>query len=83
MAVKVGDLKLFEEVDDDFKTIANAYSFPPEVLLPDTKYENKQKALVQLYQEAIIPEADEWLQGISNWMQVDFRLIIYHLPRLV
>jgi len=73
MAVDVGSLKLFEEVEEDFKAIANAYSFPPECLLPDTKYENKQKALVQLYQEAIIPEADEWLQGISNWMGVDFK----------
>lgn len=73
MAVDVGKLKLFEEVSEDFDTIANAYSFPPEVLKPDTKYENKQKALVQLYQEAIIPEADEWLQGISNWMEADFR----------
>ena len=72
MAVNVGELKLFEEVTDDFKTIANAYSFPPEVLQSGGTYENKEKALIQLYQEAIIPEADEWLQGISNWMEVDF-----------
>lgn len=74
MAVDVGKLKLFEEVDSDFRTIANAYSFPPEILQSGSTYENKQKALIQLYQEAIIPEADEWLSGFSNWMGLDFQL---------
>lgn len=74
MAVDVGKLKLFEEVDSDFRTIANAHSFPPEILQTDSTYENKQKALVQLYQEATIPEADEWLQGLANWMELDVQL---------
>ena len=74
MAINVGQLKLFEEVDSDFRTIANAHSFPPEILQTDSTYENKQKALIQLYQEAVIPEADEWLQGFSNWMGLDFEL---------
>ena len=74
MAVDVGKLKLFDEVDHDFRTIAGAHSFPPEILQTDSTYENKQKALVQLYQEAIIPEADEWLQGLANWMGIDKRL---------
>ncbi len=71
MAIDIGKLKLFEEVDSDFRTIANAYSFPPEILQTDSTYENKQKALVQLYQEAVIPEADEWLLGLSDWMGLD------------
>ena len=68
MATDVGKLKVFEEVEADFQTIANAHNFPPEVLQTKGTYENKQKALTQLYQEAIIPEADEWLQGLGNWM---------------
>jgi len=71
MAVETGKLKLFEEVTADFCTIANAFSFPPEILLPDTTYENKEKAIRQLYHDAIIPEADEWLQGLSNFMGLD------------
>lgn len=74
MATDQSKLKLLEEVREDFKTIAHAYNFPPEVLLTDTTYENKPKAVTQLYQEAIIPEADEWLQGIANWMELDVQL---------
>jgi len=71
MAIDIGKLKLFEEVDSDFRTIANAYSFPPEILQTDSTYENKQKALIQLYNEAVIPEANEWLLGLSDWMGLD------------
>lgn len=74
MAINTGNLKLFEEVEGDFKAIAHAYSFPPEVLLTSSTYENKEKALIQLYNEAIIPEANEWLQGLANWMELDFEL---------
>jgi HK97 family phage portal protein len=70
MAGDVSKMKLFEEVEDDFQAIANAYNFPPEVLKEGSKYENKNQALIQLYQEAIIPEANEFLQGLSNWMGI-------------
>lgn len=75
MAADTGKMKLFEEVDADFRTIANQFNFPPEILQTDSTYENKQKALVQLYQEAIMPEANEWLQGLANWMGLDVRLV--------
>ncbi len=78
MAVDSGKLKLFEEVDSDFRTIANAHNFPPEILQPKSgnslNQQDKFGALRQLYQEAIIPEADEWLQGLANWMGLDFML---------
>lgn len=74
MTTNVDSLKLFEEVSDGYQAICNAYNFPSEVLMPNSTYENKQKALVQLYQEAIIPEADEFLQGLSNWMGIDYEL---------
>jgi HK97 family phage portal protein len=74
MAADIGRLKLFEEVDHDFRAIANQFNFPPEILQTDSTYENKERALVQLYQEAIIPEANEWLQGLANWMEVDYTL---------
>ena len=71
MAVNVGKLKLFEEVDHDFRAIANVHAFPPEILQTDSTYENKPAAIKQLYQDAIIPEANEWLQGLGNFLQVD------------
>ena len=74
MATDVGKLKVFDEVDHDFRTIANQFNFPPEILQTDSTYENKTKALVQLYNEAIIPEANEFLQGLANWMGLDVEL---------
>jgi phage portal protein BeeE len=74
MAVNTSNLRLFEEVDADFRAIANAHSFPPEILQTNSTYENKEKAISQLYNEAIIPEANEWLQGIANWMRLPFKL---------
>ena len=75
MSADVGKMKLFEEVDADFRTIANAHNFPPEILQTDSTYENKNKALIQLYQEAIIPEANEFLQGLGNWMGITETLV--------
>ncbi len=71
MTTDTGKLKLFEEVDSDFRTVANAYSFPPEILQTDSTYENKQRAITQLYQDTIIPEANEWLQGFTNFFQLE------------
>lgn len=75
MAVDVGKLKLFEEVDADFRAIANAYNFPPELLQPKSgaslNQESKSESLKQLYQDAIIPEANEFLQGLGNFLQLD------------
>ena len=75
MATDTGKMKLFEEVDADFRTIANAFNFPPEILQTDSTYENKNKALIQLYQEAIIPEANEFLQGLRDWMGLSEHLV--------
>lgn len=74
MVVNMTNLKLFEEVDADFRTIANQMNFPPEILQTESTYENKQKAIKQLYQEAIIPECDEWLEGLSEGLKLDFLL---------
>ena len=78
MTIDTGKLKLFEEIEDDFIAIAGAHNFPPEILQSkkgsSLNTASKDEALKQLYQEAIIPEADEWLQGIGNWMGLDFTL---------
>lgn len=85
MAVETGKLKLFEEVDADFRTISNAYSFPPEILQTDSTYENKNIAIKQLYQSVIKPEADEWLLGLGNFMGlkgITFESDYSHVPAL-
>lgn len=68
MAQNIGNLKLFEEVDNDQSAIADQYSFPVELFQNNVTYENKKEAKKQLYQDSIIPEAKEWLDGISSVM---------------
>ncbi len=88
MAVEVGKLKLFEEVDADYRAIAGAYSFPPELLQPkegtSLNTASKDEALRQLYQDSIIPEADEWLQGLADFFKLDVILKsdFSHIPVL-
>ena len=75
MAVKTGDLKLFEEVDSDFRTIAGQYNFPPELLQPKSgsslNQESKNESLKQFYQDSMIPESDEWLQEFANFFGLE------------
>ena len=89
MATDVSKLKLFEEVESDFRTIANAYSFPPELMQPSPGSSlnpgDKSIALKQLYQDAIIPEANEWLLGLSDFMglkNITFESDFSHVPAL-
>lgn len=89
MATDTGKLKLFEEVDSDYRTIAAAYSFPPELLQPKSgtslNQESKDESLRQLYQDATIPEADEFLQGLTNFLQLEnvfFKADFSHIPVL-
>ncbi len=88
MAVDVAKLKLFEEVDSDYRIIASQYSFPPELLQPKSgtslNQESKDESLRQLYQDAIIPEANEFLLGMSNFLQLDviLKADFSHIPVL-
>lgn len=56
----------FKEVTEDMRTICNAFAFPPDLLLANSTYENIKEAKKQLYQDSIIPEANDWLSGLSS-----------------
>jgi phage portal protein BeeE len=56
----------FKEVNEDLRTVCNAYSFPPDLLMAGTTYENTKEAKKQLYQDSIIPEMNDFLQGLSS-----------------
>ncbi len=71
MAISMGGLKLFEEVDADQSTIADAFSFPVELFQNNVTYENKKEAKKQLYQDSIIPEARVWLDGLTKFFKLD------------
>lgn len=74
MATDIGKLKLIDEVEADFEAIARQHRFPPEILLGGVKYENKQQAEKQLYQNAVIPEANEFLKGLELFLEYPYPL---------
>ena len=66
MATNIGNLKLYEEIDADLRTICNQFKIPPEIFLSNVTYENKKEAKKQVYQDVIIPEAENWLSMLSK-----------------
>lgn len=65
---KPKDLGLFDETEEDFRKIQDEFGTPPELFArPNgTTYENQRQARKGLYVETIIPEANEWTNGISS-----------------
>jgi hypothetical protein len=61
------DLGLFDETEEDFRKIQDAYGTPAELFArPDgTTYENQRQARKGLYVDTIIPEAAAWTNGLS------------------
>jgi len=68
----------FKEVTEDMRTICNEYSFPPDLMLAGSTYENIKQAKKQLYQDSIIPEAEDFLSGLSSGLGlIDNNKILY------
>ncbi len=64
---KPKDLGLFDETEEDFRKVQDAYGTPPELFArPEgTTYENQRQARKGLYVDTTIPEAAEWTNGLS------------------
>lgn len=62
------DLELFKEVDEDFKTIIDAYGHNENIYSTQnsSKYANMNEALKQVYQNRIIPEAEAFCYALSK-----------------
>lgn len=59
ISMDVGELKLMEEVQDSSMMICDAYGFPPHLMgLLDPTFNNQNTAEKGLYQNTIIPEAE-------------------------
>lgn len=71
MGYATKDLMLFEEVVDSAKEICDAYGYPPHLLgLIDPTFNNQMAAQKHLYQDTMIPEA----QNIYEQWATFFRL---------
>jgi phage portal protein BeeE len=89
MSYPTKDFMLFEEDENDFSQICDAYGMKRD-LFASTKgatFENQREALKQTYQSTIIPEAEEIalnhssifkLDGKTEWLELDFS----HIPVL-
>lgn len=81
--VKLG---LFQETLEDFNKILDAYGTPSELFVRDVgaTYENQHQAEKGLYQNTIIPEADEWTLGLTQRFMPDsgtrIMMEFNHLP---
>jgi len=68
IGVSVKDLMLFEECQEDRERICDAFGFPIELLSSNkgTTFANKNEASKLLYQNTIIPEAQEWVDALND-----------------
>lgn len=61
-------LGLFQEIEEDFNKVLDGYGVPSEVFVrtKGATYENQRQAEKGLYVRTIIPEANDWISGISS-----------------
>lgn len=83
MTFPTKDLMLFEEINDDFLTIIDAYGLNANIFSRQTgsTYENLAEGIKQAYQSTIIPEAEELAMNRSQlfgliqkgeWLELDY-----------
>ena len=73
MASGIKDLMLFEEIQEDFNRIVDAYGLNMNIF-SNTKgstFENQKQGLKSTYQNTIIPEANDLMQGLTTFLGLD------------
>jgi len=68
MATPTIDLQLNETTKANLAIICNVFNTNPQIFITDTTYENLRSALVQTYQDSIIPAADEFMFALSPFI---------------
>lgn len=73
MSFSTKDLMLFEEVEDDVRSLADAFDYPMFLLgfKDGTTFSNVGEAKKTLYQDAIIPEANAWAEAFTRFFELD------------
>ncbi len=70
-AYPMKDMLLLEEVDADKQVIIDTYGLNVNIFSSKTAtFENVKNAIIQCYQDTIIPEADEFTQALSTFLKV-------------
>lgn len=73
--ITVDDIKklgLFEETFEDFKKICDGYGAAPEMFASDgTTFENQKWGERKTWENTIIPEVEEWTEGMMAGLDID------------
>lgn len=61
-------LGIFQEIEEDFNKLLDAFGVPSEIFVrtKGATYENQRQAEKGLYVRTIMPEANEWIGGLSS-----------------
>jgi len=70
MAIDADKLQLFQECEEDTKSICLGFGVPYELIASGQTYDNKLRAERQFYQNTIIPEANEWCDAINRRVEI-------------
>ncbi len=79
------NLGLFEEIEAGFDKLLDAFGIPKELFVrkDGSTYENQKEAEKGMYIRTIIPDANEWIGGVSGEFLTGDTTIIadyFHLP---
>jgi len=86
MSVNPDKLGLFQETEEDFNKILDAFGVPSEMFTRQkgATFENQNQARKSIYENTIIPEANEWCMGLNSKFFPDGKIKIVmdysHLP---
>lgn len=71
MSYPTKDMLLFEEVDANLITIVDTFGMNINMFSNKAAtFENVKQSIVQVYQDTIIPEADQFTQALSKFLKV-------------
>lgn len=67
MAMKPADLMVFEEIEEDFRKLCDAFGFKAEMFSTKSgsTFENATRYEKSAYQNTIIPDAQEYVDGLN------------------
>ena len=69
----IENLKVFEEVTEDFFKIVDAYAVPQDLFASNkgVTFQNQKQAEKRFYESTIIPETAEWIGGINGYFETE------------
>ena len=73
MGINLSDLKVFEEVREDFFKILDGFGVPQDLFASNkgVTFQNQKNAEKRMYEGTTIPEFNEWIGGINKYFETE------------